>query len=477
MFQATIDPVAGSLPLSALTACVPLLVFFIVLVGFKAKAHVSALIALAAALVVAVAAFRMPVELALLSATQGFVYGAFPIVFIIVMAVWFYQVTVRAGRFKDLRRFFDIVGGGDVRIQAVLVAFCFGGLLEALAGFGAPIAITATMVLALGVKPLRAALAVLIANTAPVAYGAVGTPITMAGSMVSGGDAQIAAETAQHVAALVGTQAPLFALAVPMLVMLVLDGRRGVADTWPPMLVIGVSFAFTQWWCSTHFAFELTDVVASLVSLGIAVAFMRLWKPRGVDEARARFGLAPAAEADRESLPAVRAWMALLPYVIVVAVFAVGKLGIPALLAGFDVKIAWPGLAGNVLNAAGSDPGTTYTLNWLSNPRHDAFRGGSAHGAALQRLRRERGVQDHARRRIRRACLDRLFHALFGPCHRVDPRVGLRDEFFGADDRHRPIPGGKRVFVRVALSGARMGGDGGHGLGYVGECAVRKPAA
>ena len=99
MFQATIDPVAGSLPLSALTACVPLLVFFIVLVGFKAKAHVSALIALAAALVVAVAAFRMPVELALLSATQGFVFGAFPIVFIIVMAVWFYQVTVRAGRF------------------------------------------------------------------------------------------------------------------------------------------------------------------------------------------------------------------------------------------------------------------------------------------------------------------------------------------------------------------------------------------
>lgn len=376
MFQATIDPVAGSLPLSALTACVPLLVFFIVLVGFKAKAHVSALIALAAALVVAVAAFRMPVELALLSATQGFVYGAFPIVFIIVMAVWFYQVTVRAGRFKDLRRFFDIVGGGDVRIQAVLVAFCFGGLLEALAGFGAPIAITATMVLALGVKPLRAALAVLIANTAPVAYGAVGTPITMAGSMVSGGDAQIAAETAQHVAALVGTQAPLFALAVPMLVMLVLDGRRGVADTWPSMLVIGVSFALTQWWCSTHFAFELTDVVASLVSLGIAVAFMRLWKPRGVDEARARFGLAPAAEADRESLPAVRAWMALLPYVIVVAVFAVGKLGIPALLAGFDVKIAWPGLADNVLNAAGSDPGTTYTLNWLSNPGTMLFAAG-----------------------------------------------------------------------------------------------------
>lgn len=368
MFHATIDPVAGSVPLSALVACIPLLVFFIVLVGFKAKAHVSAFVALCAALVVAVAAFGMPANLALLSALQGFAYGAFPIVFIIVMAVWFYQVTVRAGRFKDLRRFFDIVGGGDVRIQAVLVAFCFGGLLEALAGFGAPIAITATMVLALGVKPLRAALAVLIANTAPVAYGAVGTPITMAGSMVSGGDAQLATETAQHVAALVGTQAPLFALVVPLLVMVVLDGRRGLADCWIPMLVTGVSFAVTQWWCSTHFAFELTDVVASLVSLGVTVAFMRLWKPRGVDEARSRFGLPPVAQADREVLPAVRAWMALLPYVVVVTVFAIGKLGIPAVLAGFDVKIAWPGLAGNVLNAAGADPGTTYTLNWLSNP-------------------------------------------------------------------------------------------------------------
>lgn len=368
MFHATIDPVAGSVPLSALAACIPLLVFFIVLVGFKAKAHVSAFVALCAALIVAVAAFGMPANLALLSALQGFAYGAFPIVFIIVMAVWFYQVTVRAGRFKDLRRFFDIVGGGDVRIQAVLVAFCFGGLLEALAGFGAPIAITATMVLALGVKPLRAALAVLIANTAPVAYGAVGTPITMAGSMVSGGDARLATETAQHVAALVGTQAPLFALVVPLLVMVVLDGRRGLADCWVPMLVTGVSFAVTQWWCSTHFAFELTDVVASLVSLGVTVAFMRLWKPRGVDEARSRFGLPPVAQADREVLPAVRAWMALLPYVVVVTVFAIGKLGIPAVLAGFDVKIAWPGLAGNVLNAAGADPGTTYTLNWLSNP-------------------------------------------------------------------------------------------------------------
>lgn len=367
MFQASIDPVGGSLAASAAVACLPLLVFFVVLAGFRLRAHVSALIALATALIVAIAAFGMPAHLAALSALQGMAYGAFPIVFIIVLAVWFYEVTVLAGRFKDLKLFFDIVGGGDVRIQAVLLAFCFGGLLEALAGFGAPIAITATMVLALGVKPLKAALAVLIANTAPVAYGAVATPITMAGNMVAGGDATVASETASHVAAIVGVQAPLFACVVPMLVFFVLDGRKGVRDCWAPALAIGISFAVTQWWCSNHFAFELTDVIAALVSLGAAIAFMRVWKPRGVAEARERFGL-PAEQERTERLTPVRGWMALLPYVIVVIVFAIGKLGIPDLLAATDIKIPWPGLSGNVLSAAGADPGTTYTLSWLSNP-------------------------------------------------------------------------------------------------------------
>lgn len=367
MFQASIAPVGGNLALSAAVACLPLLAFFIMLAGFKLRAHLSAAIALGVALVVAIFAYGMPANLAALSALQGAAYGAFPIVFIIVLAVWFYEVTVLAGRFKDLRSFFDIVGGGDVRIQAVLIAFCFGGLLEALAGFGAPIAITATMVIALGIKPGKAALAVLIANTAPVAYGAVGTPITMTGTMVAGGDAAVATETAQHVAAIVGVQAPLFACVVPLLVCLVLDGKKGVRDCWVPALVIGISFAITQWWCSNHFAFELTDVIAALVSLGIAVVFMRFWKPRGVAEARERFGL-PADVSESVSLTPVRAWMALLPYLIVVVVFGICKLGIPKLIASTDVKIPWPGLAGNVLSAAGADPGTTYTLSWLSNP-------------------------------------------------------------------------------------------------------------
>lgn len=367
MFEASVAPVAGILWLSALVACLPLLTFFIALAGFKLKAHWSAVAALVMALVVAVVGFKMPVGLSLLSATQGAVYGFFPIAYIIVMAVWFYQVTVLSGRFNDLRSFFDRIGGGDVRIQAVLIAFCFGGLLEALAGFGAPIAITATMVLALGVSPLKAAMICLICNTAPVAYGAAGTPITTAGNIIGGTNG---AETAEHIAALVGVQAPLFSFVVPLLACIVLDGKRGLKDCWLPALVTGISFGISQWWCATHFSYELTDVVAALVSLGVSIVFLSIWKPKEVDAVRERFGLAPLAETTVEALTPVRAWMALLPYVIVVCVFGVSKL-VPVIqnfLTSVDIAIAWPGLNGNVLNASGNDPGTTYTFTWLSNP-------------------------------------------------------------------------------------------------------------
>ena len=369
MFQALLDPVAGNLGLSALVACIPLLTFFIMLLGVKAKAHVSAAVALLAAILVAIVGFKMPMVLALMSATQGAAFGAFPIVFIICMAVWFYEVTVVSGRSDDLRKFFDQVGGGDVRIQAMMIAFCFGGLLEALAGFGAPIAVTATMILALGVKPKRAALAVLLANTAPVAYGAVATPITTAGSMVAGGDPTVAAQTATHVAAIVGYQAPLFACVVPLLLVFILDGKRGVSDCWLPALVVGISFAITQWWCSNHFAYELTDIIASLVALCAIVVFMRFWKPRGVDGVRERFGLPPMSESESSDLTTSRTVMALVPYVIVVVVFGICKLGIPDILSQTDVKIPWPVISGGVvMSAEGADPGTTFNLNLLSTP-------------------------------------------------------------------------------------------------------------
>ncbi len=193
MFTPTTDPIAGSVAISALVALVPLLTFFILLAVIKTKAHVAGLGSLAVAILVAIFGWNMPVGMALNSGVMGMVFGAFPIVWIVVMAIFLYQVTVVSGRFEDLRRVFDVIGGGDVRIQAVLIAFCFGGLLEALAGFGAPVAITATMLLALGLSPLRAACAVLIANTAPVAFGAVAIPITTAGALTGIPSAEIGA--------------------------------------------------------------------------------------------------------------------------------------------------------------------------------------------------------------------------------------------------------------------------------------------
>ncbi|MDX2340606.1 L-lactate permease [Micrococcus sp. M4NT] len=363
-FTATTDAVAGSLGLSALLGTLPLITFFALLLALKAKAWQAALASLAVALLVAVLGFGMPAGLALLSATQGAVFGLLPIVWIVVMALWFYQVTVLSGRFEDMRAIFDSVGGGDVRIQAVLIAFCFGGMLEALAGFGAPVAITATMLLALGLPPLKAATVVLIANTAPVAFGAVGIPITTAG--------QLTGIPAAHIGAVVGHQAPFVAVLVPFLLVFLIDGVRGVRETWPALLVIGGAFSVGIWWSSTHFSYELTDVVASLLAMAAAVVLLRFWRPQGAAAAGQRLGVRTPART--EALTPGRVWMAVLPYLLVVAVFGVAKLwtlgvDVPKLLASSNVKIPWPGLHGNLVDGAGAAiSSTVYSLPWLSSP-------------------------------------------------------------------------------------------------------------
>ncbi|GAA3290241.1 L-lactate permease [Arthrobacter citreus] len=388
-FIPSTDPVLNSVAVSALVALVPLLTFFVLLAYVRLKAHVAGGIALLVALAVAVFAFQMPAGLALLSASQGAVFGAFPVLWIVIMAIWLYQITVLSGRFEDLRRVFDVIGGGDVRVQAILVAFCFGGLLEALAGFGAPVAITATMLVALGIKPLKAAAAVLVANTAPVAFGAMAIPITTAASL-TGLDAG-------HIGMVVGRQAPLLAVFVPLILVFILDGRKGVRDTWPAAAVTGVAFAVAQVLCSTYFSYELTDIVAALAGLGAAVVFLKFWQPRGLEAARGRMGLpatttsvtggasrdetAPAgrgasaaAVQDENSLTRSRTLLALFPYFLVILIFGIAKLwkwgaDIPAFLASTDIKVPWPWLHDRLLNEAGEPVSSTiYTFNWLSSP-------------------------------------------------------------------------------------------------------------
>ena len=369
MFTPSTDPIAGSVAISALIALIPLLTFFVLLAVIKTKAHIAGLGSLVVAIIIAIFGWQMPVGMALNSGVMGMVFGAFPIVWIVVMAIFLYQVTVKSGRFEDLRRVFDVIGGGDVRIQAVLIAFCFGGLLEALAGFGAPVAITATMLLALGLAPLRAACAVLIANTAPVAFGAVAIPITTAGALTG--------IPAAEIGAVVGHQSPLLALFVPSILVLVIDGWRGMRQTLPATLTIGISFGVAQWLCSTYFSYELTDIVAALVGLAAAVILLRFWTPKGADEARKRVLTAEAAAEPVErnqKLHGANTWMALFPYLLVIVIFGVAKLwklgvDIPQWLASTDIKFGWPGLHGNVVNAAGEPVSSTiYNFQWLSSP-------------------------------------------------------------------------------------------------------------
>ncbi|MCQ1957087.1 L-lactate permease [Arthrobacter sp. zg-Y826] len=387
-FTPSTNPVLGSVALSALVALLPLLTFFFLLAFAKTRAYVAGAWALLVALAVGIFGFGMPVGLALLSATQGAAFGLFPVVWIIVMAVWLYQVTVLSGRFEDLRRVFDAIGGGDLRVQAILVAFCFGGLLEALAGFGAPVAITVTMLLALGIAPIRAATAVLVANTAPVAFGALAIPITTA--------ANLTGYTGDEIGAVVGRQTPVLALFVPLILLFILDGRRGLRDCWPIALFTGVVFSIFQFLCSNYFSYELTDIVASLVALLAAVGFLRFWHPRNGGEAGQRMkaelaearadGWTPAGtgaasdvqtaadDTAADRLTPGRAWMALFPYVAVIVIFGFVNLwtlgiDVPEALAKTNIEIPWPVLHEALLDSNGQPQSSTvYNFDWLISP-------------------------------------------------------------------------------------------------------------
>ncbi|ADU47347.1 L-lactate permease [Intrasporangium calvum] len=399
-YQPDIAPVADSLTASALIALLPLLTVFLTLGVLRWKAHWAGLSAVAVAIIVAWLFFEMPVGLAALAATEGAAFGLFPIMWIVFTAIVLYQVTVRSGHFEDLRATFHLISD-DPRIQAIIIAFCFGGLLEALAGFGAPVAITGVMLMAVGFSPLRAAAIVLLANTAPVAFGAIGTPIITAGTLTK--------IPYTEIGAYVGHQTPVIALFVPLLLVLMADGRRGVRQVWPVAVVVGLAFAVFQWFSATYLSVELTDIIASLGALAAAVVFLRFWQPQGREEALDSLQVererdlalvgagAPAAsrsgsagghaaeplavddhhasmaelDARARSLNAGRITMALFPYLLVIVVFAIAKL-IPAVkewLGGTDVKVPWPGLAGEVLTHSGKpSAAATYTFPWLSSP-------------------------------------------------------------------------------------------------------------
>ena len=376
-YQPDVTAVGDSLFLTAMVSIIPLAVVFIFLGLLKTKAHIAALAGLAASILVAILAFGMPVGLTLLGASQGILYGLFPIMWIVLAAIWLYELTVISGRFEDLRTAVNRVSD-DPRIQGIIIAFCFGGLLEALAGFGAPVAITGVMLVSLGFSSMRAAATVLLANTAPVAFGAIGIPIITAGNL-TGIDYH-------EIGAVVGRQTPILAMFVPLLLVAIVDGKRGIKQTWPIALVAGISFSIAQFISANYISVELTDIIASLAALVAVVVMLKFWTPKGTAEARERLSLAAKAEhieptggagtgpvataVSTEKLTVGRTVMAFLPYIVVIVVFSLAKLFTPlkSWLASTDLKFGWPGSDGNILTLAGKpSTATQYTLGYLSN--------------------------------------------------------------------------------------------------------------
>ena len=372
MYKQVFDPISDSLGWSSLFAVLPLLTMFVLLGGFKMAAHWASLIALTVALVVAIAVYGMPIGQAAGSALEGGVFGLWPIMWIVVNAIWIYNMTVESGHFVVLRRSFARISD-DQRIQAIIIAFCFGALLEALAGFGTPVAITAVMLLALGFQPMKAAAVALVANTAPVAFGAIAIPIVTL-SAVTG-------LPKEELGAMVGRQTPLLALIVPLILVGMVDGRRGIRQVWPAALVGGAAFGLTQFVCSNYVSVELTDIVAALVATAALVGLLRVWQPSAPLVGRlvtVRPALAGAATHDPAFEAAVRRRQeathdtrgdvvaAYMPYILVIAVFSIAQIGfVKTALASVISEFQWPGL--HLTNPDGVALGlTTFRLNWVA---------------------------------------------------------------------------------------------------------------
>jgi lactate permease len=384
MYKQVLDPVGNSLGWSTLFAVLPLVTLFVLLGGLRLKAHVAAICSLAVALIDAIIVYSMPVGQALDSGLEGAAFGLFPIMWIVVNAIWIYNMAERSGHIAVIRRSFARLSD-DQRVQAILIAFCFGALLEALAGFGTPVAICSVMLIALGFQPVKAAAVALVANTAPVAFGAIAVPITTL--------APLANLPKDDLGAMVGRQTPFLALIVPLILVGMVDGRRGVRAVWPAAMVGGVAFAIGQFACSNYLSVELTDIVASLLSAGAIIALLRVWQPgdvvgvpagprpamaggeSGVDqrrfqkEARARADAGP----DGPDSPVKRdspgeMVVAFSPYIMIIVVFALAQIHWLPFFDWLDARTKafdWPGL--DILNGKGEAPtAVTFKFNWAN---------------------------------------------------------------------------------------------------------------
>ncbi|HXO69188.1 MAG TPA: L-lactate permease [Bradyrhizobium sp.] len=307
--------------LSTIAAAIPVITLLVLIASGKVKAHIAALIALIVANIITIAVYSMPANMSIRASLLGVVVGFFPIGWIVLNVIFLYRITVETGRFELLKR---AIGGvtKDRRLQLLLIAFAFGAFFEGASGFGTPVAITGAVLIGLGFSPLAASGLSLIANTAPVAYGALGTPIQGLAT-VTGFDPYI-------LGAMVGRQLPLFSLIVPFWVVWAFAGWKGMKDVWPAILVTGVSFAIPQFVISNYINPWIVDIGASLISMGCLILFLKVWQPkelwlspalRGKDESAST--MTAAKPLDTTKLTSAELWSALLPWVIVCIVMLI----------------------------------------------------------------------------------------------------------------------------------------------------------
>jgi lactate permease len=366
-------PIGESVLLSALLASLPVVVLLGLLAFAHVRAHLAALIGLVTCIAVACLAYGMPLRLALLSAGYGAAFGLFPIGWIVLNAIFFYDVTVRSGKFEVVK---TMIAGlaSDRRIQALLIAFSFGAFIEGAAGFGTPVAISAAMLIALGFKPLPSAGIALIGNTAPVAFGALGTPLIALASVTG--------LPLMDLSAMTGRQLPFFAVLVPFWLVWALAGRSSMLEVWPACLVAGLSFGVTQFLVSNYHGPWVVDIAGAIVSMLSLVLLLRVWHPKTTwsfehDLPSAERAAAPVYST-REKLLAWMPWVLLSCFVFAWGLPAVktalngGTAAAPNPLWGISL-LSWPvaGLHQSIIRvapvvASPTAEAAVFNLNWLS---------------------------------------------------------------------------------------------------------------
>jgi lactate permease len=387
-------PVAGNLLLSALVAALPVVVLLGLLAAFHVRAHLAALAGLAAAMLIAIAVYGMPVRLATASALYGAAFGLFPIGWIVLCAIFVYDVTVHTGQFDVVKR--SVAGlADDRRIQVLLIAFSFGAFIEGAAGFGTPVAISAAMLIGLGFRPLPAAGLALIGNTAPVAYGALGTPILTL--------AQVTGLDLLQLSAMAGRQLPFFSLLVPFWLIWAMAGWRAMLDVWPACLTTGLSFGTVQFLVSNYHGPWVVDIAGAAASILCLVALLRIWQPRtvwrfdhetdenpGAPDALPREAAAPPTLGyEARTVTRRQALVAWAPWVILsLVVFVWGLPAVKTVLNRVALTTEVPSLHLAVLRGPPVVPAleqekAIFTFNWLSATGTALLLSGIASGLLL----------------------------------------------------------------------------------------------